>query len=339
MGAAPLEGTGVTMKRSASPILQRLAAFALLIASGVVTHAEEKAAVIVAIGAPGDAAYAGVFEKWAGHWERAAEAAGATCERIGGEGDAADSLTRLREAVATHGGKSAEPLWLVLMGHGTDDGKEPKFNLRGADLSVLELAEWLRPVQRPVVLVAGFSTSGAFLKPLSGPGRVIVCGTRSGRESNFARFAGYLAEAIADPATDLDKDGATSLLEAWLAAARQTADFYKDQGRIATEHSLLDDNGDGSGTPADWFQGLRAVKRARDNQPADGLRANQLHLIPSSADQALPPEAKARRDELERDLASLREAKGTMSEDDYLAKIEAILVQIARIYRGEIRTE
>ncbi len=299
---------------------------------GAIARAEDRAAVIVAIGAEGDPAYAGVFERWAGHWETAAQSADGPVVKIGTD-DAKDPAAALRAAIAANAGESVEPLWLVLLGHGTDDGKEPKFNLRGADVSVPELTEWLRPVRRPVVMICGFSASGAFLKPFSGAGRVIVCATRSGRENNFARFSGFLSEAIADSAADLDKDGATSLLEAWLAAARKTADFYKNEGRIATEHSLLDDNGDGSGTPADWFQGVRAVKRAKNNQPPDGPRAQQLHLVPSAADRALSPEAKTRRDALEAELGQLREAKASLSEGEYFAKLEAILVQIARIYR------
>jgi hypothetical protein len=37
---------------------------------------------------------------------------------------------------------------------------------------------------------------------------------------------------IADPAADLDKDGQTSLLEAFLAASHQAESFYKEHGRL-----------------------------------------------------------------------------------------------------------
>jgi hypothetical protein len=33
------------------------------------------------------------------------------------------------------------------------------------------------------------------------------------------------------------------------------AEFYEADGRLATEHALLDDNGDSLGTPADFFRG------------------------------------------------------------------------------------
>jgi hypothetical protein len=228
----------------------------------------------------------------------------------------------------------ANELWLVLLGHGTADAKDAKFNLRGDDVSVSEIAAWLKPFGRPVIVVCAFSASGAWLKPLAARGRVIVTATKNGSENNYARFGGYLSQAIADPAADIDKDGETSLLEAWLTAARKTADFYKEEGRLATEHSLLEDNGDGLGTPPEWFSGVRAVKKTKDGTAPDGLRAAQIHLVHSAAERALTAEQRTQRDALERELAALRDRKGTMKENEYFRELEALLLKIARIYRG-----
>ena len=38
-------------------------------------------------------------------------------------------------------------------------------------------------------------------------------------------------------------------LEAFLFASRKTTEFYKAENRLATEHALIEDNGDGLGTP------------------------------------------------------------------------------------------
>jgi hypothetical protein len=149
---------------------------------------------------------------------------------------------------------------------------------------------------------------------------------------NYARFGGYLAGAIADPAADLDKDGQTSLLEAFLIASRRTADFYATEGRLATEHALLDDNGDGLGTPADWFRGVRAVKRAKDGASPDGLRAHQFQLVRGGADAALSAAARARRDDLELSIARLRDLKGSLEEAEYLRRLEPLLLDLARLY-------
>ena len=142
----------------------------------------------------------------------------------------------------------------------------------------------------------------------------------------------HFSKALGDLTSDLDKDEQVSLLEAFLAASSQTAEFYKRETRLATEHSLMDDTGDGLGTPADWFRGVRAVKAAKDGAAIDGVRANQLHLIPSDREELLSPEQRARRDELEAQVEALRRRKAEMEEPQYYAELEAILVELAGVY-------
>jgi hypothetical protein len=294
------------------------------------------ASLIIAVGAGGELTYADAFARWAANWRKAGEAAGAHVHSI--DKNETDSLARLRQALEAEPKDGTAELWLVLLGHGTFDGREGKFNLAGDDLTATELTTLLRPFHRPVIVVCGFSASGAFLKPLSGAGRVIITATKTGTENNYARFGGYLSEAIADPAADLDKDGQTSLLEAWLAAAQRTAAYYKDEGRLATEHSLLDDNGDGLGTPPDWFQGVRVVKKSTDRRAPDGLRAHQIHLVPSAAERALSPEVRAERDAIEKELAQLREVKSSMPEEMYFSQLESLLLKLARLYQKQVST-
>ena len=318
-------------------MMHRLSLLLAALLLGASAHAEgnaERASVIIAVSAGGEEQYADTFAKWAAHWQAACEAGGAKRVTIGLDKAGQADRMQLQAALDAEPRESAQELWLVLLGHGTADAKDAKFNLRGDDVSVSEIAAWLKPFQRPVIVVCAFSASGAWLKPLAAPGRVIVAATKSGSENNYTRFGGFLSQAIADPAADIDKDGETSLLEAWLTAARKTADFYKDEGRIATEHSLLEDNGDGLGTPPDWFSGVRAVKKGRDGAAPDGRRAAQIHLVRSAAERALTAEQRAGRDTLERDLAALRERKAGMQEDDYLRELEALLLKIARIYQG-----
>lgn len=291
----------------------------------------DRAALIVATGAKGEEAYAAPFAQWAANWKRAGETAGAQLIAI--PPDQPTAREELRKAIDAQAKESSAALWIVLLGHGSFDGREGKFNLPGDDLAVSDLVDWLKPFQRPVVIVCGFSASGAFLKPLSAPGRIIVAATRSGAENNYARLGGYLSETIASPEADLDKDGQTSLLEAWLAAAQRTAEFYKGEERLPTEHSLLDDNGDGLGTPADWFRGIRVVKKSSDKRAPDGLRAHQIHLISSPAEKAWSPAARAERDKLELDLARLRDHKPTPPDDAYYTQLEALLLRLAHLYR------
>jgi hypothetical protein len=159
-----------------------------------------------------------------------------------------------------------------------------------------------------------------------------VTATKSGAEENYARFGQFIAAAISDPTADLDKDGQTSLLEAFLMASRRVAELYETEGRLATEHALLDDNGDGLGTAADFFRGVRAVKKPASGGSVDGLRAHQIHLVRSEQELKMPPELRARRDELERALASLRDSKKDLTEQEYYDRLTRLLLQLAEIY-------
>ncbi len=296
------------------------------------SNSDDRATVIVVVGAAGEEEFGKNFAAWAENWRKAATAGGAKFVPIGlAPPDGTNDITHLQQALDTEPKDSAAELWLVLIGHGTFDGKDAKFNLRGPDFSATDLATWLKDFHRPLAVIDTSSASAPFLTKLSAPGRVVVTATRSGNEVNYARLGQYFSEAIANPEADLDKDGQTSLLEAFLSASRQVADFYKAQGRLATEHALLDDNGDGLGTPADWFRGVRAVRKARDGAAVDGLRAQQFCLVRSPDEQKIPVQVRARRDELELQVAGLRDKKATLQEDEYYRQLEVLLVELARL--------
>lgn len=301
--------------------------------------AEERPAVLIVVGAPGTEDYGSEFEAWAGSWETAAREGGAEVTRIGpgssdGAGDGATDRERLETALEASAGPSAAALWLVLLGHGTFDGREAKFNLRGPDVSAAELCGWLEPCKRKLAIINCASASGPFINSLSGPGRIIITATKSGYEYNYARFGGYLADAMAQRDVDLDKDGQSSLLEGFLVASARTAEFYTEEARLATEHALIDDNGDGLGTPAEWFRGVRVTRRTADGRVPDGARASQLILVRDDSVPTLPHAARERRDELELSLERLRVKKETLDEATYYARLEAILLELARLYEG-----
>src|SRR5436853_518057 len=117
-------------------------------------------------------------------------------------------------------------------------------------------------------------------------------------------------------------------------ASRRVSQFYQLEGRLATEHALIDDNGDGLGTPADWFQGVRAVKKADKGSSVDGRRAHQIHLVSNAEDLKLSTADRTRRDELETAIASLRDQKTKLPKDDYYRQLESLLVQMARLYEA-----
>ncbi len=297
--------------------------------------ASDRPTVLLVVGAPGEPGFATNFMRQVELWQKACRRAGAQCVRIGHDESAPPTdRDRLQQALAAEPVDAAAGLWLVLIGHGTFDGKEARFNLRGPDVSATELAAWLKPLRRPQVIIDTTAASAPFLNRLSATNRVVITATRSGNEQNFAHFGGYFAAALDDPQSDLDHDGETSLLESFLSAAARLADFYKTEGRLATEHPLIDDNGDGLGTPAEWFRGVRAVKRPKEGGALDGVRAQQIQLVLSAEEQALPAAIRAQRDALELSVAHLREAKAQLPEDAYYRELERLLLQIARITEG-----
>ncbi len=290
-----------------------------------------RATLILVQGAAGTEEFGRNFDDWSQKWQSAAEAGEVTVHVIGG--DAMPSPKQaLQQALTETADESERPLWVVLIGHGTFDGRTAKFNLSGPDVSAKDLAAWLEPVQRPLTVINCASASSPFIDRLSEPDRIILTATRSGSEVNYARFGGFLADAIGELTSDLDKDGQVSLLEAYLTASRQTAAYYEGRGQLATEHALLEDTGDARGVTADFFEGIRPVKAAEGGATLDGHVAHQWHLIPSDEERLFPNELRPRRDELELEIVRLHDRKSDIEEDVYYASLERLLVELARLY-------
>ncbi|HEX3450018.1 MAG TPA: hypothetical protein VHS97_17315 [Isosphaeraceae bacterium] len=312
--------------------MKALLAFCLCLSAA---RAEDRPCVVIVVGAPGSPEYTGQFREAADHWESAAVKAAAEAIRIGQSTQGAvTDHERLRSVLDEKAKVSSEPLWIVLIGHGTYDGREGKFNLRGPDVTDVELSDWLLPFKRPVVIINCASASGPFINRLSGNNRLVVTATKSGYEMNFARFGQYISEVIADERADIDKDGQVSLLEAFLTGSSRVDEYYRTHSQLASEHALLDDNGDRLGTPANWFHGIRATKRAKDGATLDGTRAHQLHLIPSNRERGIPTEIRQRRDQLELSIAALRDLKDKLGEEAYYGQLEKLMVELARLYRS-----
>ncbi len=299
--------------------------------------------VVLVAGAPGSASYAARFREVRTRWEKAAAAAGAAVTVIGepraGQDNGGKSGTtdraRLESALKSARGASEAPLWLILIGHGTYDGRHARFNLRGTDVTAEELGTWSKAIARPLIIVNGASASGAFLRALSGPQRIIVTATQSGREQSAPRFGGFFAEAIADRQADLDRDGGVSLLEAFRHASRRVETSFGEEGLLATEHPLIEDDGDGVGTPAARLDTQQAgVAGGAKIASRDGSRARQTFLIPPPAEVALSPAVRKKRDELERAIGALRDRKPQMRQGAYYAELERLLISLAHLYRA-----
>ncbi|MGH8020380.1 MAG: hypothetical protein ACREIA_19280 [Opitutaceae bacterium] len=293
--------------------------------------------MLVVAGAPGETDYEERFAAAARTIKSACDEHAIACDIVGLDAEPAVATAkpdrdRVVEWLMRARTASATPVWLIYIGHGTWDGENARLNLRGLDLDAGQLNDALAGQARPFVFVHGGSASGPFIPALAGPDRVIIAATESGDEVNYARFGEFFADAVAATGADIDQDARTSLLEAALFAARRAQTFYEEAGRMATEHAIIEDNGDGKGTPAEWFRGTRVENKDEAGAAPDGALAHRFALIESDLERSLSEEQRARRVELEDELEALRARKSTLERSDYLRELERTLRQLAPLY-------
>lgn len=289
-----------------------------------IAHARDLEVVLVQ-GAAGTEEYGKKFQTQIETWKAACARGEVQAEVITGADTAARLEKRLAKAAA-----ASHPLWLVLIGHGTFDGREAKFNAEGPDFDARQLAAWLAPLKQETIIVHTASASGGFLRALAGKNRVVITATKSPDEVFYARFGEHFAAAIAGLAeADLDQDKQVSLLEAFRHASKAADAFYENENRLATEHALIEDNGDGVGTRREAFE---AEARQTEGMKLDGARASQLVLVPSDEEKKLTDAQRARRDELERSLQQLKEQRATLGDEAYYTRLEKLLRQLGEVY-------
>ena len=140
-------------------------------------------------------------------------------------------------------------VFILLIGHGGSQAGESRFNLPGPDMTAADFAPLLAALSRQqVVFVNTASASGDFVKALSAKGRTIVTATKSAMERNQTEFPSYFVQAFSEEGADADKDQRVSVLEAFTYARREVERFYEKGHLLVTEHAVLDDNGDGTGS-------------------------------------------------------------------------------------------
>jgi hypothetical protein len=204
--------------------------------------------------------------------------------------------------------KPTDAFVLLMIGHGTFDGTEYKFNLPGPDISGNELAALLNKIQAGRQLVVDMtSASGGAVTALKKENRTIITATRSGTEKNATVFGRYWVEAMRDPAADVDKSDSLSALEAFTYAEKKTADFYKEQKRLATEHPQVDDQQRAAAFP---FLKTGAATAA----------------VTDPAKRALI----AKKDDIENKIDALKYQKSLMAPDEYKKQLTALLLELAR---------
>ncbi len=280
---------------------------------------------ITVAGLGGEADYDQRFTGWANTIDQVLKGSrtGAKSEVLTGAGATRERLRKALEAAIQDCGPN-DAFVLMLIGHGTFDGVNYRFNIPGPDITEAELASYLNRLRagRQLVVVMTSSSGGA-LERLRKENRVLIVATKSGTEKNATIFARYWAEALRDPSADTDKNEAITALEAFRYASRKTAGFYESQKRLATEHSLLEDTGKGEGV--------------REPVPEEGqgrLAAAFTLLRFGAAQEAAKDPARqkllAQKEDLESQIDLLKYQKAAMPAGEYSKRLTALLLDLAR---------
>jgi hypothetical protein len=221
--------------------------------------------------------------------------------------------------------KPEDDFVLILIGHGSFDGVEYKFNLPGPDVSASELASWCDriPAKRQLI-VNTTSASGGSIAALDRPGRAVIAATKTGTEKNATVFARYWVEALRDPTSDVNKNDAISAIEAFDYASAKTAAYYDSEKRLATEHAVFEDTG------------KHESVRAASTGTGEGLFLSSFTLVRlGSAQKAFADPAKrellAKKEELEQKIDTLKYQKAAMAPDDYQQQLTQALVDLAHV--------
>ena len=315
---------------SARQRLRSLAFVAALLCAPALAQAQGTHLAVI-VGLAGEPEHAELFQRWAGTLVDAAGKLGVSdiiylaekpevdAKRVTGK-STKEEVVKAFDKLATAG--EDDVVFVVLIGHGSFDGKVAKFNLPGPDLTPADFEPLLKKMKsRHVVFVNTASASGPFMEALAGSGRTIVTATRTGAERFATLFGGYFVDALAGMDADSDKNRRISVLEAFTYATREVATAYQREGIMSTEHALLNDSG-GEGIP---------------NPTADGKQgkvAAVLSLGSIAASDPLPTDPKLRalyleRRDLERRIESLKLLKGSMPAERYEGELEKLATDLA----------
>ncbi|MEJ2128400.1 MAG: hypothetical protein P8X81_06100 [Woeseiaceae bacterium] len=213
-----------------------------------------------------------------------------------------------RIATAASGIGANDWFALFLVGHGSYNDYEYKFNIPGPDLTGEDIAAALDELpDSNQLLVNTSSASGAIAELVAADNRIVVLATRSGVERHATRFGNYFAEALSDTSADIDKNNMVSVTEAFGFAQRRVDDYFESNNQLATEHAAM------SGTRGERL----ALARLGGARPAvvDTTLAGLL----------------GDRDALNEEIEALRLSRDDMSATDYQSALLEKMLQLARI--------
>jgi hypothetical protein len=281
-----------------------------LVLSVIARPASAAVRALIISGLGGEATYEQKFQQQAAAMAQAAGRAGAAPNDIVElTGDRAKRTTldgelkKFGQSV-----QSEDQVIVALIGHGSYDGDDYRFNLPGPDITGKEIAAFLDSMAAAQVLVVNAtSSSGAVMESWKRSSRVVITATKSGTERNATRFAEFWVQALSSPEADRDKNEIVTAAEAYDFASRKVADAFKSDASLATEHSRLD------GKIADRMVVARLGKSAL--LPADAVLDG---LIKEQAG-------------IEQRVDQVKARKETLDREQYYNELEKVLLDLARL--------
>jgi hypothetical protein len=302
----------------------------LCITRSTVAAADRYALIVT--GANGEDSYAAQY----GEWRQTASVAlieklGFDATHIvalfdGGDAEHASTAAGVRKSLDAIRArmKSDDVLLIMLIGHGSFDGVEAKFNLVGPDLSSAEWGAMLKPLPGTLVVVDATAASFPFMERLAGPRRIVITATDSVAQRFDTIFPEFFIRSLTDPEADIDKNGRISLWEAFTSASVGVKRYFTQRGQLATERALLDDNGDGVG-------------REAGGEGNDGSASARLYLDPDVPGAAPTDEALLtllqKRASLQVDVEDLKQRRQLLTPDEYEKEFERLMIDLARVSR------
>ena len=287
-------------------------------------HAHAATWYVIVAGLGGEPDYEQRFTAAAKDLDRVFKSSGETAHvyTLSGSQATADNFRETLSDIARKA-KPEDDFILILIGHGSFDGIEYKFNFVGPDLTAAQIAELCdRIAARRQLVVNTTSASGGSIPAMERPGRAMIAATKSGTEKNATVFARYWVEALQDPAADTDKSDSISAMEAFSYAAKKTAAFYDSQKRLATEHAVFDDVGRGD-----------PVREAGNGQ-GQLMASFTVLRLGGSLQASNDPSRRAlleKKEQLEQKIDTLKYQKAAMDPTDYKKQLTAALVELAKV--------
>jgi hypothetical protein len=208
---------------------------------------------------------------------------------------------------------------IYLVGHGSFDGETYKFNIPGIDLTATDFKDLLAALPGTNnFLVNTSSTSGAMVETLVGtdekasnPNVVIIAATRNGNERNSTQFGHFFAEALTTDGADVNKNQSVSIQEAFEYAQRGVEGYFKDAGRLATEHAQMR----GDGAAQFNLSRLNALQLETELNQADGELRTLLE----------------QRQAIDAQIEELQLRRAELDNATYLRQLQALILQAAEL--------